>query len=179
MVSVEASAPLQPRSPFAALIKPGVHGRPGQSGLVIEDVSLRGLASVVLAAPAPFGAGRRGSATYVTTQPDQTLVVGDRGAMLDLPALDGPVTDLTGSRAILRVSGPAWREALSAVLPVDLHPSAFGPGAAAATYAAHLSMLVWRADAAEAVEIAVYRSFAGALLHAVEAAAAPYGYVTR
>lgn len=179
MVSVEAFAPLLPRSPFAALIRPGFHGRPGQGGLLIEDVSQRRLASVVLAAPAPFGAVRRGSATYVTTQPDQTLVVGDWDSGLDLQAMDGAVTDLTGSRAILRISGPAWREALSAVLPVDLHPSAFGPGAAAATYAVHLSTLVWRADAAEAVEIAVYRSFAGALLHAVEAAAAPFGYVMR
>ncbi len=104
-------------------------------------------------------------------------MVADLGGALDLKALDGSVTDLTGSRAILRVSGPSWRDALSTLLPIDLHPNAFGPGAAAATYAAHLSMLVWHDAAADAVEIAVYRSFAGALLHAVEVAAAPVGYL--
>jgi len=175
----EVAGPLAVRSPFAGLIRPGQHGRPGRVALTIEDVSQRGLASLALSAPAPFGAVRRGVAIHVTTQPDQTLVVGDPYEPLDLMALSGSVTDLTGSRAILRVSGPYWREALSALLPIDLHPAAFGPGAAAATFAAHLSVLVWRADGTEAVEIAVYRSFAGALLHAAEEAAAPYGYETR
>jgi methylglutamate dehydrogenase subunit D len=175
VADIEALAPLAPRSPFAGLIRPGLHGRPGSSALVIEDVSRRGIASLVLARPQPFGVVRRGRAMHVTTQPDQTLVVADPGEILDLKALDGAVTDLTGSRAILRVSGP-WREALSALLPIDLHPNVFGPGAAAATYAAHLSTLVWHDEASDAVEVAVYRSFAGALLHAVETSAAPLGY---
>ena len=84
MVSVEASAPLLPRSPFAALITPGVHGRPGQGGLVIEDVSLRGLASVVLAAPAPFGGRwaapgwdeKRGGSDYLTAVNGGELEIG-------------------------------------------------------------------------------------------------------
>ena len=77
-------------------------------------------------------------------------------------------TGLTGARRILEVGGPRVREALATLLPIDLHPAAFGEDAAAATIAAHIPVLVWRNG--EAFRIACYRSYGESLRAALATA---------
>lgn len=168
---------LLPRSPFAGLLKPGVHGRTGTNGVRIRDMSDRpvhvitgGLADT---APAcrPLGEG-----WLVVTAPAQGVWIGDRAEGAP-PALDGAaLTDLTGSRAMLRLEGPAWRDVLSAFVPLDLHATAFAEGAAAATIAGYMPLMLWRPAGLDGVEIATYRSFAGSFWHMVERASEPVGF---
>lgn len=162
-------------SPFEGHFYLGTYGRPGAPGVTIRDVSARVLFGLVGGSFAegvvPLGDGLR-----VQSAPDQALWIGDEGTMP--PAGDGAliVTDLSGSRAILRVDGPAWRMVLAAFLPIDLSPQSFPEGSAAATYGLHVSLTLWRPPGVDGVEIAAYRSYAGALWHGVAHAAQEAGY---
>jgi heterotetrameric sarcosine oxidase gamma subunit len=101
--------------------------------------------------------------TAIWTAPGQWLLLHAPGARL--PVAEGHRTDLTGARRILEIAGPRAREALATLLPIDLHPAAFGDQAAAATIAAHIPVLVWRDG--EAFRIACYRSYGESLREAL------------
>jgi sarcosine oxidase subunit gamma len=167
------------RSPLSGLLLPGRHGRKGRAGVTIADASSR---AILLAAGETFprapGCVRSGAGLLVTVTPGQALWIGD--SLLAAPPAGlssaGHLTDLTGSRAILRIAGPRWRDVVSAFVPLDIHPTVFPEGAAAATLGAHLSLTLWRPPGLDGLEIAAYRSFAGALVHAVTTAAAAVGY---
>lgn len=163
------------RSPFEGHFSLGTYGRPGTPGVIIRDVSARALFGMVGCGFAQ-GVVPLGDGLQVQTAPDQALWIGEEGTMP--PAFDAAVivTDLSGSRAILRVEGSAWRLALAAFLPIDLSPQAFPEGSAAATYGLHVGLTLWRPPGVDGVEIAAYRSFAGALWHGVSQAAQEAGY---
>ncbi len=82
------------------------------------------------------------------------------------------VIDLTDARATLRVTGPAARDILAGLLPIDLHPRGFAPGRAATTLAAHMTVQVRQIDTAPSYELSVSRSFAKSLWRALELAGA-------
>ena len=107
--------------------------------------------------------------------PGQFLAVGDAGAVQRLAdALRGAalLIDLTGSRAVVRLSGPSVREVLARVVPLDLHPRVMGPGRVAATVAAHIGVQIWQIDDAPSYDIAGQVSSAGSLFRALELAGA-------
>lgn len=86
------------------------------------------------------------------------------------------VTEMTGSRVVLRLSGPRIRDALAKIVPIDLDPQAFPPGAAALTNGGHLPVHLWCLPGPDAViELACYRSYGDSLADAVLAAAREYG----
>jgi sarcosine oxidase subunit gamma len=88
------------------------------------------------------------------------------------------VTDQSDMWDVTCLHGPSVREALARCVQVDLHPSRFGAGDVALTRAGHLDVILWCvADAAvgERFEIAVWRSYAGSLHHALHAAAGAFG----
>ena len=87
-------------------------------------------------------------------------IVGDHAALIDL----------TDARATLRLAGPAAREILAALLPIDLHRRAFAPGRAATTLAAHLTVQLRQLDTTPTYDLSVSRSFAGSLWRALELA---------
>lgn len=166
------------RSPLEGLLRPGTHGRAGTPGVQIRDGSDRSIVSFSgqRAAQAP-GCVRYGDGWLVTSSPDQSLWVGDSYDVRIQRAPDGTLTtDLSGSRAILKLEGAAWREVISALVPIDVHPEIFPNGAAAASVAGYMPVVLWRAAGLEGVEIATYRSFAGSLWHMVERAAEPFGF---
>jgi sarcosine oxidase subunit gamma len=101
--------------------------------------------------------------TAIWTAPGQWLLLHAPDATP--PVDDSHRTDLTGARRILELGGPRAREALATLLPIDLHPAAFGDQAAAATIAAHIPVLVWRDG--EAFRIACYRSYGESLREAL------------
>lgn len=80
--------------------------------------------------------------------------------------------DLSDARAVLRIAGPAARDILAALLPIDLHPRAFAPGRAATTIGGHMTMQIRQLDAAPTYDISVARSFAASLWRALELAGA-------
>lgn len=80
--------------------------------------------------------------------------------------------DISDARAVLRVRGPAARDMLASLLPIDLHPRAFQPGHAATTVAAHVGVQVRQIDAAPTYDLSCARSFAGSLWRAVDLAGA-------
>jgi len=140
-------------------------------GLVLRE--LPGLRLTALHGPADLLPGlpdRPASATLahgcvLWVAPGQWLLLGAPPAAL--PATHW--TDLTGSRSLFELAGPRAREALATLLPIDLHPREFGAEAAAATIAAHIPLLVWRAG--EAFRLACARSYGQALAEVLLVAA--------
>jgi sarcosine oxidase subunit gamma len=127
--------------------------------------------------PAPGRWTRSGALVALWVGPAQVLlqcesaspsVAQIAAAVADLAA----VIDVSDSRAVLRVSGPESRSILAALLPIDLHPRVFGPGHAATTLAAHLTVQVRQIDDTPSYDLAVSRSFAGSLWRALELAGA-------
>lgn len=89
------------------------------------------------------------------------------------------IADQSGGYAILRLSGPRVRDTLAKGFSVDLHPTAFGPGAAAVTSAAHIGAILWRMPGTDAplptFHVAVFRSYAGSFWHWLSISVAEYG----
>jgi sarcosine oxidase subunit gamma len=84
------------------------------------------------------------------------------------------VTEQSDGRAILRIEGPAVREILTRVVPIDLHPASFPEDATALTLAAQINVQIWR-DGENAFELACFRSFAMALFAGMERALGSLG----
>lgn len=87
------------------------------------------------------------------------------------------VVDQSDGRLILRVSGPNARDTLAKGLPVDLHPSAFGPSDTALTAASHIGLQIWQVDDAPTYDIAVPRGYAASFWRWLAGSAAEFGYV--
>ncbi len=130
-------------------------------------------------APLPMkGFVQAGAITLARVAPTRFLATGDAGA--DLPArlaktLDGlaAVTDQSDMWAAWRMSGDSVREWLARVVPVDLAADIFQIGDLALTRAGRLDVRVCRVDA-DAYEVAVTRSVAADLVHALEQAKTGY-----
>ena len=107
----------------------------------------------------------------VWSAPGQFLAVGDAVMVQRLAnALRGMalLIDLTGARAVVRLSGPSVRDVLARVLPLDLHPRVMAPGRVAATVAAHIGVQIWQVDDAPSYDLAGPVSYAGSLMRALE-----------
>ena len=115
----------------------------------------------------------------VWSAPGQWLVVGSRDGGADLVTVlagAAAVTDQGDSRALVRVSGPDARDALSKGFAIDLHPTVFAEGSAAVTRVAHISVQIWQVDAAPSYIIAVPRSYAASFWSWLVTASAAFGY---
>jgi sarcosine oxidase subunit gamma len=86
------------------------------------------------------------------------------------------VSDQSGSRAVMRVSGPRVRDALAKGCMIDLHHRAFGPGDAAMTSIAHIVAHVWQLDNIPTYDLVVSRSMAASFWSWFETSAAQFGY---
>jgi sarcosine oxidase subunit gamma len=85
------------------------------------------------------------------------------------------VTDVSGSRTVIMLSGDRAREVLMKGTSLDLHPNAFGPGQCAQSSMARCHMLLHQTTDEPAYEIYVHRSFADYLWRWLEDAAREYG----
>jgi sarcosine oxidase subunit gamma len=68
------------------------------------------------------------------------------------------------------VRGPAARDALAKLLPIDLHRAGFAEDATALTLAGHIGVQIWRSGE-DRFELACFRSYAEALYGALREAA--------
>lgn len=104
------------------------------------------------------------ASTVIGTGPGTWLVFSpgpDPAWALDLAArLPGAsVSDQSGGYEILQLSGPSARAVLQKGAFIDLHPSAFGAGAAATTVIAHIGTVIWQPDESETFHVGLFRSF--------------------
>ncbi|WP_146217021.1 sarcosine oxidase subunit gamma [Falsiroseomonas bella] len=196
---------MTPRPALAGRLRLGRHGQmEGAAGVMLRERAGLAVAAIALrdgrkaalqealragfglAVPRSRACTAAGGIELVWTGPNQWLALdGGRaghsafGFAPDLAAALGeaaPVTDLTGARAILSLSGPRLRDALCKLLPVDLEECVFPPGAAAVTLAGHIGVTLWRApDAGDAWCLACLRSYGASLVEAVLEAAAEFG----
>lgn len=78
-------------------------------------------------------------------------------------------------RSLLRVTGPAARDLLAKLCPLDLHPDTFPADGAAGTVLHHVSVWLTTADAGAGVELWLPRSSAPSTLAVLLDAGAEYG----
>jgi sarcosine oxidase subunit gamma len=87
-------------------------------------------------------------------RPDEWLIAadsGDSGALIAaidaaVGGDDGAVIDVSGSRVVLELSGPATRDVLASCCPLDLHVAAFPRGHCAQSLIAKASVLLQLVD---------------------------------
>jgi sarcosine oxidase subunit gamma len=123
---------------------------------------------------------------FAGTGPGAWLAMADRGgngfAAKLMTDLDGvaSVSDQSDGYVLIRLTGARVRDALSKLVPIDLHPRAFKAGDVASTVASHIGVTLWRPadgpDAAHVFEVALFRSLARSFWHALADAAAEYGF---
>jgi sarcosine oxidase subunit gamma len=100
--------------------------------------------------------------------PDEWLVVAPADGSVDLVSRleraaarrHAAITDLSSSRGIFEIAGPAARDLLAAGCGLDLHPRAFGPGHCAQTLLARVPVILDQLDAAPRYRLLVRRSYA-------------------
>jgi len=86
------------------------------------------------------------------------------------------ISDQSGGRTVLRMSGPGARAVLAKGLPIDLHPRAFGPGSAATSTISLMGVQIWQVDDAPTYDLAIFRSVSASFWHWLTASAAEFGY---
>lgn len=189
------------RSALAGVAMPGQYGAPGSTGVTLTELVGLSLAAVVarggqisalsaavereFGATLPMRPGRtaQNSIAFVWSSPDQWLAIGASADNLiqrltSCAGASGSVTDLTGSRTIVRIGGPRARDGLMKVVPIDLDETVFTTGSAAVTVAAHMTVQLWKIDASPSYEIASPRSYGVSLWKTLTASFAEYGYIS-
>jgi sarcosine oxidase subunit gamma len=130
-------------------------------------------------APAPGHVLTRGPSSLIGTAPGQWLAVSfEAGAFDTLPrdlAGMAAVTDQTDARALVMIHGADAAAMLAKGLSIDLDPSVFSAGRAAATSLAHVGVLLWRSDDGPAFWLAAPRSYAGDIWRWLVEASAEFG----
>ena len=109
----------------------------------------------------------------VITPPDETEAVAGK-LTAAAKAMHVAVTAVGEGRTVIRVAGPNARDVLAKGCPLDLHPSAFGPGQCAQTIIARGAMTL-HAVGPDSFDIFVLRSFAEYLWTWLEDAGREYG----
>ena len=196
-----------PRSPLQHALVPGAYSAGGTAGIALTEIRNFALAQVMarrgrssdLAAAAqahlgvatPYGptAVQAEGAVLIWSGPDQFLVLsrdGGDGALMEKlrPPFAGlaSLTDQSHARAMIRIGGAQARAMLAKLSSIDLHPSAFPPGAAAASSIDHTSVNLWRgndSDGQAIFNLLVFTTFAESLWHTMLDAAAEYGVDVR
>ena len=86
------------------------------------------------------------------------------------------ISDQSGGRTVLRVSGPRARDVLAKGLPIDLDPRAFPLGSAATSTISLMGVQLWQTDDTRSYDIAIFRSVSASFWRWLTASAGEYGY---
>lgn len=196
------SSPLKAKSALAAVAVPGRHGRTyGEAGIVISERVGLGLATVAArrgkadavkqAVAAAYGVDLPGSSrivqgsvvSFIGYGPGQWLAVSEslanealaRELSAKLAGL-ASISDQSGGRTVLRLSGPHVRDVLGKGLPIDLDPRVFPLGSAATSAISHMGVQLWQLDDTRSYDIAIFRSVSESFWSWLTASAGEYGY---
>ena len=193
---------LHPLSALSGIAVPGRYGRgEGEPSLVITELTGLGLATVAcrkgqaaaLSAavrnaygvdlPASSRVAQGAAVRFIGYGPGQWLAVSEALANEALASelaakLQGlaSVSDQSGGRTVLRVSGNRARDVLAKGLPLDLDPRAFPLGSAATSAISHIGVQLWQADDMRSYDLAVFRSLSESFWRWLTASAAEFGY---
>jgi len=193
---------LHPVSALSGIAVPGRYGRgEGEPSLVITELTGLGLATVAcrkgqaaaLSAavrnaygvdlPASSRVAQGAAVRFIGYGPGQWLAVSEALANEALASelaakLQGlaSVSDQSGGRTVLRVSGNRARDVLAKGLPLDLDPRAFPLGSAATSAISHIGVQLWQADDTRSYDIAIFRSLSESFWRWLTASAAEFGY---
>jgi sarcosine oxidase subunit gamma len=189
-------------SALAGVAAPGRFGRPsGEAGVVIQERLGLGLATVAArkgqaAALKAAVAGAYGvelpesarvaqgpNVSFVGYGPGQWLAVSEtlanealaRDLAQKLKGL-ASISDQSGGRTVLRITGPRARDVLAKGLPIDLDPRAFPLGSAATSTISLMGVQLWQIDDTRSYDIAIFRSVSHSFWRWLTASAAEYGY---
>jgi len=194
--------PLHALSALAGIAVPGRFGKPdGEPGVMIGELSGLGLATVasrqgqdaalksaVLQAygvqlPESSRVAQGSAVSFIGYGLGQRLAVSESlahealaGDLSQRLAGLASISDQSGGRTVLRVSGPRARDVLAKGLPVDLDPRAFPLGSAAASVIGHMGVQLWQVDDTRSYDIAVFRSLSQSFWRWLTASAAEFGY---
>ena len=176
---------LHPLSALSGIAVPGRYGRgEGEPSLVITELTGLGLATVAcrkgqaaaLSAavrnaygvdlPASSRVAQGAAVRFIGYGPGQWLAVSEALANEALASelaakLQGlaSVSDQSGGRTVLRVSGNRARDVLAKGLPLDLDPRAFPLGSAATSAISHIGVQLWQADDMRSYDLGLSKSF--------------------
>jgi heterotetrameric sarcosine oxidase gamma subunit len=193
---------LHPLSALSGIAVPGRYGKEeGEPSVVITELAGLGLATVAcrkgqasaLSAavgkaysvdlPASSRAEQGAAVRFIGYGPGQWLAVSESLANEALASelaakLQGlaSVSDQSGGRTVLRVSGNRARDVLAKGLPLDLDPRAFPLGSAATSAISHIGVQLWQADDTRSYDIAIFRSLSESFWRWLTASAAEFGY---
>ncbi|MEZ5856448.1 MAG: sarcosine oxidase subunit gamma family protein [Hyphomicrobiaceae bacterium] len=195
-----AESAWQRRTVLAGIAHPGRFGmataHPGVVARMIEPIAIysisarRGeIAETVaclsdnLGAPVVDGPKRlaSGGISVSGVGPGQWVAIGREGCQSTIALLQTALTgkasvvDQTDSRFILELSGDRVRCALAKGIPVDLHPSVFGPGDVAQTIAGHIHVQLASMTEHQAYELVTSASTAVSLWTWMTSSAAEFG----
>ena len=194
--------PLHALSALAGIAVPGRFGKPdGEPGVMIGELSGLGLATVasrqgqdaalksaVLQAygvqlPESSRVAQGSAVSFIGYGPGQWLAVSESlahealaGDLSQRLAGLASISDQSGGRTVLRVSGPRARDVLAKGLPVDLDPRAFPLGSAATSVIGHMGVQLWQVDDTRSYDIAIFRSLSQSFWRWLTASAAEFGY---
>jgi sarcosine oxidase subunit gamma len=139
--------------------------RRGQAGALADAVRARWGIDLPLSPRFVAGAG----VAFVWSGAEQWLAVAQAGDLeAALRAAAGSLASITAQgdgRVVLRLSGPAVRDVLAAVVPIDLHPRVFRPGDTAMTLAGHIAVQIRLVE--DDFELMAFRGYAGTLFQTV------------
>ena len=130
------------------------------------EADVQALSSALgIALPAAGGSAETADIAALSIGPGRWLILASEAAAASLPGLAADaaaMTDLTGGRTILTLSGPRAVPTLMKGTAVDLAPAIFAPGGVAATALAHMPATIWRREGG--YDVIVPRSYAVSLL---------------
>jgi methylglutamate dehydrogenase subunit D len=189
-------------SALESLAVPGRFGREGgEAGVTIEERAGLGLATVAArkgraealkqAVASAYGVElpdrsrtvNGPAVSFIGYGPGQWLAVSEAFASERLARELGErlrglasISDQSGGRTVLRVSGPRARAVLAKGLPIDLHPRAFEPGSAATSTISLMGVQIWQVDDAPTYDLAIFRSVSASFWRWLTGSAAEFGY---
>ena len=167
--------------PSGVTVTPIAHA--DMATLIAADGETARFAAVVKALwdldiPAAGRLTRNAACTLVWSGPGQWLAIPHA---YDFASLVGAFHGVAAAseqgdgRALVAIGGPSARDTLAKGLAIDLHPSVFSPGSAAATALSHLAVQVWQTDDAPTYVLCVPRTVAGYVWDWLLDSAAEYG----
>ncbi|HZP08599.1 sarcosine oxidase subunit gamma [Methyloceanibacter sp.] len=89
------------------------------------------------------------------------------------------VTDVSESRTVITIAGPAARDVLARGISLDLHPRAFGPGQCAQTGMAKANIVLHQVGNEPSYEIYILKSFADYLWRWIGLVAEDFGLAVK
>lgn len=167
---LDAISPALPSTPFVQFLP--YHSIVGLAAFRGKTPEMKQVLDVQL--PATPRRITHENTTYLWSGPDTWLAISDNPTLLENITAAAhhlaAVTDQSDGRSLFRVTGPHIHSILAKLVPIDLHPSSFPRDATALTLADHIGIQLWQEDCGAFV-LACFRSYAGALHHALVEAA--------